>query len=103
MTRTAEEIVDTLRSSGVPAAVVQDARDLASDPQLRSREFFVKIEDPARGSLIVDNLPMKFHDRAADRWSPAPSLGQDNRYVFMELLGFEERRFEEYVKKGIIG
>lgn len=102
-TRFAEEIVDTLQRSGVPAGVVQNARDLASDPQLRSREFFLNIEDPVRGPLVVDNFPVKSEDRVADRWTPSPSLGQDNRYVFMELLGFGERRFDDYVKKGIIG
>ena len=81
---------------------MQDARDLASDPQLISREFFVRLDHPVHGTGVADNLPLKSGDRFADRWKSAPLLGQDNRYVFMQLLGFSERRLEEYRKRGII-
>ncbi len=101
--RKAEEIVRALQESGVPAGVVQDARDLADDPQLRFRDFFVKIEDPDHGVRITDNLPIKSEGRHANEWKPAPVLGGDNRYVFLQLLGFEESRFEDYVRKGVFG
>jgi len=101
--RTAEDVVRSLQEEGIPAGVVQDAGDLSSDPQLISREFFVRLEHPVHGSGVADNLPVKSRDRFADRWRPAPLLGQDNRYVFMELLGFSESRMEDYRKRGIIG
>lgn len=102
-TREAEGIVELLQESGIPAGVVQDARDLASDPQLTSRGFFVNLGHPGKGTMIVDNLPIKSNDTFADHWKPAPYLGEYNDYVFLELLGFSESQFGEYVKKGIIG
>jgi crotonobetainyl-CoA:carnitine CoA-transferase CaiB-like acyl-CoA transferase len=100
--RAAEDVVRSLQEAGIPAGVVQDARDLSSDPQLISREFFVRLEHPVHGTGVADNLPMKSGDRFADRWRPAPLLGQDNRYVFMQLLGFSESRMEDYRNRGII-
>jgi crotonobetainyl-CoA:carnitine CoA-transferase CaiB-like acyl-CoA transferase len=101
--RRAEDLVKTLQKSGIPAGVVQNAHDLATDPQLAAREFFVKLEHPAKGVTVADNLPIKCTERFADHWKPAPSLGQDNRYVFLELLGFNERQFSDYITRGIIG
>jgi benzylsuccinate CoA-transferase BbsF subunit len=101
--REAETIVELLEETGIPAGVVQNARDLASDPQLIAREFFIKSEHPLKGTMIVDNMPIKSHDTFASHWEPAPYLGEDNQYVFLDLLGFSENRFWKYVKKGIIG
>ena len=46
---------------------------------------------------------MRFKEAVKADWKPAPLLGEDNRYVFMELLGLPEGEFLSYVKKGIIG
>jgi len=36
-------------------------------------------------------------------WKAAPLLGEDNRYVYMELLGLTEGELASYIEKGIIG
>jgi len=102
-TRAPEEIVRLLQQSGVPAGVVQNAHDLANDPQLITRESFVKLEHPLKGTIVADNLAFKSDCRFSNQWRPAPFVGEDNRYVFGELLGFDESRFSDYVNKGIIG
>jgi crotonobetainyl-CoA:carnitine CoA-transferase CaiB-like acyl-CoA transferase len=101
--REAEDIVKLLQESGIPAGVVQDARDLASDPQLTSRGFFVNLGHLGKGTMVVDNLPIRSHRTFVRNWEPAPYLGEDNQYVFLKLLGFSESQFGEYFKKGIIG
>jgi crotonobetainyl-CoA:carnitine CoA-transferase CaiB-like acyl-CoA transferase len=35
-------------------------------------------------------------------WKKAPSLGQDNRYVVMELLGHSESEYESFAEKGVL-
>jgi crotonobetainyl-CoA:carnitine CoA-transferase CaiB-like acyl-CoA transferase len=35
-------------------------------------------------------------------WKKAPSLGQDNRYVVMELLGHSESEYESFAGKGVL-
>lgn len=102
-TRSAEDIVNLLQESGIPAGVVQNAHDLASDPQLIFREFFVKLEHPVHGTMVADTLPMKSNGRPAKEWRPAPFLGEDNEYVFLQLLGLDEQQFSDYVKRGVIG
>jgi crotonobetainyl-CoA:carnitine CoA-transferase CaiB-like acyl-CoA transferase len=100
---TAEEVVELLQKVGVPAGVVQNAEDLARDPHLKAREFFTYLEHSLLGSTIADRSPIKFNDDSVAGWKAAPTLGEDNRYVYMELLGLTEEEFSSYVEKGVIG
>jgi crotonobetainyl-CoA:carnitine CoA-transferase CaiB-like acyl-CoA transferase len=100
---TPEELVYLLQKAGVPAGVVQNTEDLAKDPQLIAREFFVPLEHPILGKTVSDTSPIKFEESSTASWRAAPLLGEDNRYVYMELLGLTEGEFSSYVEKGIIG
>jgi crotonobetainyl-CoA:carnitine CoA-transferase CaiB-like acyl-CoA transferase len=83
--------------------VVQNAEDLSGDPQLAAAKFFVQLQHPALGKIASDRSPIRFEvDQTAD-WKAAPLLGEDNRYVFLELLGLTESELFSYVEKGIIG
>jgi crotonobetainyl-CoA:carnitine CoA-transferase CaiB-like acyl-CoA transferase len=95
-------VVNLLQKAGIPAAVVQNAEDLAKDPQLIAREFFVHLEHPILGRTISDASPIKFEESFTKGWKAAPFLGDDNRKVYMELLGLKEGEFSSYVEKGII-
>jgi crotonobetainyl-CoA:carnitine CoA-transferase CaiB-like acyl-CoA transferase len=101
--RTAEEVVQLLQEAGVPAGLVQNADDLAKDPNLKAREFFVPLEHPVLGSTISDGSPINFDGRFGGDWKAAPLLGEDNQYVYLELLGLKESEFSALVQKGIIG
>lgn len=97
-----EEVVQLLQEAGVSASVVQNAEDLAKDPNLIAREFFIQLEHPTLGRAYSDKTPIKFKENPKVSWRAAPSLGEDNRYVYIELLGFTESEFSSYVKKGVI-
>jgi crotonobetainyl-CoA:carnitine CoA-transferase CaiB-like acyl-CoA transferase len=100
---TAEKVVQSLQEVGVPAGIVQNAEDLANDPQLLAREFFVHLAHPALGDTTSDRSPIRFAGESKEAWKAAPLLGQDNRYVYMELLGLEEDKFSSFIERGIIG
>ena len=99
----AEEIVEHLQRAGVPAGVVQNAEDLARDPHLMAREFFVSLEHPLLGKTLSDSFPIRFGDHPANDWKAAPLLGADNRIVYVDLLGLSEDEFSSYVRRGVIG
>jgi crotonobetainyl-CoA:carnitine CoA-transferase CaiB-like acyl-CoA transferase len=98
----AEEVVALLQKNGVPAGVVQNAEDLSKDPQLIARNIFVNLEHPVLGQTISDASPIKFEESSTMDWRAAPLLGEDNRYVYMELLGLTGDEFSSFVEKGII-
>ena len=98
-----EEVVYRLQKGGVSAGVVQNAENLANDPHLAARNFFLQLEHPVLGKTVSDTSPIQFEENPWANWRGAPLLGEDNRYVYMELLGFTEGELSSYLEKGIIG
>jgi crotonobetainyl-CoA:carnitine CoA-transferase CaiB-like acyl-CoA transferase len=100
---TPEKVINLLQKVGISVGVVQSAEDLSRDPQLIAREFFVNLEHPELGEIICDRSPIRFKENSIIGWKAAPLLGEDNRYVFLELLGLTESQLSSHIKKGIIG
>ncbi len=97
-----EEVVHRLQKRGVSAGVVQNAEDLFNDPHLAARNFFLQLEHPVLGKTVSDASPIKFKENPWANWKGGPLLGEDNRYVYKELLGFTEDELSSYIEKGVI-
>jgi crotonobetainyl-CoA:carnitine CoA-transferase CaiB-like acyl-CoA transferase len=97
--RTNLEAQRELQAAGVPAGRVQRSRELFEDePQLRHRDFYPVLDHPVVGTHRVDGMPVAFSRTPAQFKRGGPLLGQDNDYVFGELLGMpldEVGRLEE--------
>jgi benzylsuccinate CoA-transferase BbsF subunit len=91
---TAEEVMAILQKEGVPAGVVQNADDLIKDPQLRDRGFFIELAHPLLGKTTADASPMRLSENPAQYRRAAPTHGQDNDYVYRQLLGLSEADIE---------
>ncbi len=98
-----DEVMNLLQEEGVPAGMVQDARELAEDPQLAARNFFVEALHSVLGKTVFDSTPIRLERTPAQFGRAAPLLGQDNRYVYQELLGIGDQELSRYIKDGVIG
>lgn len=101
--KTPEEVVQLLQEAGVAAGLVQTAEDLAHDPQLLARKFFLSLPHPILGDAMADASPIQINGERARAWNPAPLLGEHNRYVFLDLLGLTEEELSAYIAQGVIG
>jgi len=99
---TAEEVMALLQGQGVAAGVVQDASDLAEDPQLKERGFFIELDHPELGKTISDAAPIRLSDTPARYIRAAPVLGEDNDYVYGELLGMSQAELVGLKEQGVI-
>ena len=97
-----ETIVRLLQRHGIAAGVVENAEDLAHDPCLVARSFFIELTHPALGKTMSDRSALNLPADTTKEWKSAPLLGEDNMYVFMELLGFSDEKFQSYRERGII-
>ena len=100
--RTPEEVIRLLQEAGVPAGTVEDAGNLANDPQLMARSFFAQIEHPTLGKTTSDNTPIKLSRTSAKIHRAAPLLGQDNEYVYQGLLGMCKEELSQYMEQGTL-
>lgn len=101
--RSPEEIMSQLQEAGIAAGVVQNARDMAEDPQLSARSFFIPVSHPVLGETTLDSTPIRLNRTPARFQRAAPLLGQDNTYVYRELLGLSEPQLARYIEDGIMG
>ncbi len=99
---TAGEVMFLLQEQGVAAGVVQDAADLAHDPQLNSRGFFVELKHPELGKTVADAAPIKMSRTPAEYIRAASTPGQDNGYVYRGLLGMSEEEMVALREDGVI-
>jgi crotonobetainyl-CoA:carnitine CoA-transferase CaiB-like acyl-CoA transferase len=95
--------MNMLQRAGVRAGAVQNARDLNEfDPQLACRGLFFEMDHPVIGEARFEGEPMKFSRTRADLWRSAPLLGEDNGYVYREILGLSEADVADLASREVI-
>jgi crotonobetainyl-CoA:carnitine CoA-transferase CaiB-like acyl-CoA transferase len=97
------EMTIALQARGVPAGSVQDSQDVVeSDPQLASRDVFFEMDHPVIGRAKFEAAPLKFSAMRDDRWRSGPLLGEDNEYVFKEIVGLSDEEYRQSVEEGLL-
>jgi crotonobetainyl-CoA:carnitine CoA-transferase CaiB-like acyl-CoA transferase len=99
-----EAAVDALIGRGVPAAAVEAADVMATNPQARARGFFSRVDHAVVGDHEYPGLPFRLSS-TPPRWygAPSPTLGQHNDEVLRDLLGLSSEEIEELRRAGVIG
>ena len=103
--RTSAEVIAALEKHGVPAAEVRDPEEAVRDPRVVSRGETVPLAHPKYG-MVEDvygmGMPIKFSRAQAGFDQPPPGLGEHNREVYCDLLGYSTERLEELKAKRVI-
>lgn len=93
---TPEALMVLLQSKGVPAGVVQNARDvLDADEHLKARGYYVYLDHPEAGRTAYDGPPLRLSKTPGELRTPAPLLGEHNEYVCKEILGMNDDEIAE--------
>jgi crotonobetainyl-CoA:carnitine CoA-transferase CaiB-like acyl-CoA transferase len=71
--------------------IVQTPLELVNCPQLESRNFYREVEHPAIGKIKVPAELFKFSQTPYQLKMPAPTLGQHNREIYVEGLGYTQQ------------
>ncbi len=87
---TKQEVFDEAAEVRYPIAPVYNTEDLVNNPHYQERGYFVEIEHPRAGKLNYPGAPFKMSEAGLAIRRPAPLLGQHNREVYCELLGYSE-------------
>lgn len=101
------DLMDRLQSRKVPAGVVQKSSDRAErDPQLKHRGYFVQLPHSEIGTWPVEGFPARFSNLTADVGGrpgrAAPVMGEDNDYVYREILGLSSEEIARLKEDWII-
>jgi benzylsuccinate CoA-transferase BbsF subunit len=95
----ASSAAETLQREGVPAHVSWTTRDIVDDAHLRARNAIVHVAEPDGKVRAAVGVPMRFSSSPEVGISRGtPKLGEDEDYVYGELLGIgraERKRLTE--------
>ena len=101
------QIMYALQQAGVPAGVCQTAGDRCdNDPQLKHLEWLTEVTGTKIGRWPIAEVPVKMSESPAyiggriDRG--APMYGEDNEYVYGELLGMSSPEIKALAADGVI-
>jgi crotonobetainyl-CoA:carnitine CoA-transferase CaiB-like acyl-CoA transferase len=102
-TRPPDGVFHALQAAGVPAGPVYNEADAFSDPQLHERGFFQPLTHPSFGTYFYPAHNFTMSVTPPRIWRHAPMCGQDNEYVYRELLGLCAEEYDRLVADGHIG
>ena len=96
-----EEVMARLQAAGVPAGVVQNTRDVYSDPQLRQRNIFWPMEHSEMGRFTHLGQSFQLSRTPSRPRSPSPTLGEHTEYVCTKIIGMSDDEFVSLMNEGV--
>lgn len=97
----AEQVMVMMQAAGVPAGVLQNAKDIHNDPQLKHRQYLYKFKHTEIGTISCDTFSFKLSKTPAEvKWA-GPCMGEHNEYVYTKLLGMSDKEFIELLATGV--
>jgi crotonobetainyl-CoA:carnitine CoA-transferase CaiB-like acyl-CoA transferase len=89
-----------LQRAGVPAGPLLDDELLTADPHLAARGWFRPLDSGDMGSYLHPGLAFTGVPHAWRRGSP--TLGEDNEYVYQELLGVSDEDYRRFTDERLL-
>lgn len=93
----------SLQNAGVIAGPVQSDADAFACPQLNARGFFEELPDDDVGTRRYPGLIFGLERTPNRLRRTAPKLGQDNEYVYRQVLGYSEEEYRRSEESGQVG
>jgi crotonobetainyl-CoA:carnitine CoA-transferase CaiB-like acyl-CoA transferase len=103
----AYKVMLSLQQAGVPAGVCQTAEDRCDhDPQLAALKWLTEVTGTKIGRWPIAEVAVKMSESPAyigGRLNRgAPCYGEDNHYVYGELLGMSAQEITTLAEEGVI-
>jgi len=99
---TSRQIVSILESKKIPCGIAYTIDQVNADENLRQRGMFQKINHDIHGDIDVPGIPYKFSISPGTIRMPAPQLGQHNRFILENWLGYTPDEIKSLHDKQII-
>lgn len=99
----AADWVEKLVAAGLPAATVDQYRDVAEDEHAWANGYFSRLHcDEAGEEVAIRGLPIGLGETPGSVDTLGPELGQDTELLLFEVLGLDWDRIGELKELGVI-
>ena len=100
--KTSAEWLKLASEEGIPSALVNTVDKVISDPQLLARNMLVEVDHPSYGKVKILGNPVKMSGFTEETFTAAPTLGEHNKEILSELLGYSQDKIDNLKKEKII-
>jgi crotonobetainyl-CoA:carnitine CoA-transferase CaiB-like acyl-CoA transferase len=101
-TRRGDEWLEDLYRAGIPAGPINTLDRILNDPHVLSREMIVEMEGAREEKIKTIGNPLKMEGTPVQSFSRPPRLGEHNREILTNILGYSLDQIESLRQKGII-
>jgi crotonobetainyl-CoA:carnitine CoA-transferase CaiB-like acyl-CoA transferase len=102
MAYTKEEIFAICRQHQIPGAPINDIDEVVHSNHLKARGYFVEVERREVGTLRYPGAPVMFSKTPWSVRMPAPLLGEHNKLIYCERLGYSRAELSRLRQAGVI-
>jgi crotonobetainyl-CoA:carnitine CoA-transferase CaiB-like acyl-CoA transferase len=99
---TSQAAATILAQAGVACGPVRRIQEVATDPELRQQGLVLDVQAPGGGTVPVMGNPVKLASAPVQVWHSPPALGQDNAYVYCEVLGHSPADVQSWRESGVL-
>jgi len=99
---TSQEIISILESKKIPCGIAYTTSQVNEDENLKQRGMFGRVYHEKYGNIDIPGFPFKFSDTSGTIRMPAPGLGEHNRLILEQWLGYTSDEVQKLYNKGTI-
>ena len=102
ISKTIDEVLSILDVHQIPSGAIYNVADMFKDAHFKAREMIQDVKVEGLGNLKMPGIIPKFSKTPGSiKWSGL-KLGESNREIYQELLGFSAEALSEMKTRGII-
>lgn len=96
--KTVEEVNEILEEQNIPCAPIREVEQVVDE----YKDSIMSFDYPGIGEFKVAKFPIKFSTINTDLTKRPPTLGEHNKEIICDFLGYSEEVYEELIKHGVI-
>jgi crotonobetainyl-CoA:carnitine CoA-transferase CaiB-like acyl-CoA transferase len=98
---TRDEIYHRTQAEGCPSSPIRNVAEVRAWEQAKARGFFVELDHPEAGEQVYPTAAYQFSETP---WAGAraPLLGEHNREIYCDRLGYARRDLERLADSEVI-
>lgn len=100
--RQAVEVLHALEAKRIPCGQAYSIDAVNNDDNLTRRGMFTRVNHASLGEIDVPGVPYRFAETPGAVRFPAPVLGEHNRFILGEWLGYADEEIEELRRDRVI-
>jgi len=98
----AQDWLDQIQAAGLPCGPINTVPEVFQHPQREERELVQEAQHSSAGKVPLTGFPYKFSRTPAETHHPPPLLGEHNREILVDLLGYSQKEMDQMGEKGVI-